>query len=295
MESREAAEQRETAAPSFAAAALALGAPPLAWQVAMALGWAAAASTLHRIRRGEGALLAVNLSLIVREGLRRPGALAETVVSVLAIALMYAFNDLYDAPTDSNNPKKDRALIATYLEHRRVATFTIVVAKLLTLAFAVATLEPRAVAALAAVMGANVFYSILLKGVPVADVIWCGLWGALYAVIVTASPVLWVLVGLMTAICHLYQALDDRVADAANAITTTAVRSRTLSTAVLTVLSVLLWAVLRAPFGDAWALSAFVPLGIYFASAHPRTGWLLTKAYFAVMWLSVLGLTRATG
>jgi 4-hydroxybenzoate polyprenyltransferase len=141
------------------------------------------------------------------------------------------------------------------------------------------------VAALAAVMGANVLYSILLKGVPVADVIWCGLWGALYAVIVTASPVLWVLVGLMTAICHLYQALDDRIADAANAITTTAVRSRTLSTAVLSVLSVLLCAVLRAPLGDVWALSAFVPLAIYF----------VTKAYFAVMWLSVLGLIRATG
>jgi 4-hydroxybenzoate polyprenyltransferase len=294
MDSREAAQQREAVSPPFASAAPADAALPLGWQTAMALGWAGAASTLHRIRRGEGALLAVNLSLVVQQG-PGPRALAGVVVSVLAIVLMYAFNDLYDAPTDSKNPKKDRALIATYLEHRRASTLAIVAVKLLTLAFAAATLDARAVVALAAAMLVNVVYSTMLKGVPVVDVAWCGLWGALYAAIVSPSPAHWVLVGLMTAICHLYQALDDRAADAANAITTTAVRSRTLSTAVLGVLSVLLFAALRAPFGDAWAATAFTPLAIYFACGSPRTGWLLTKAYFAAMWLSVLGLTRAAG
>ena len=42
---------------------------------------------------------------------------------------------------------------------------------------------------------------------------------------VRENPMPLVLIGLMTAVCHLYQALDDRTADAANAITTTAVRS----------------------------------------------------------------------
>ena len=75
--------------------------------------WAGLASTLHRVRRGEGALLAVNLSLIVHQGLSHPRGLAQVLVSVLAIGLMYAFNDLYDAPGDAHNPRKDRALIAT--------------------------------------------------------------------------------------------------------------------------------------------------------------------------------------
>ena len=262
---------------------------------AAALLWAGVASTLHRVRRGEGALPAVNFSLIAYLGSDQPNALASAVISILAIGLMYAFNDLYDAPTDSNNPKKDRALIATYLEHRLASALAIVAGKLLTLAFAFATLDPRAVVALAGTMAVNVVYSMALKGVPIVDVAWCGLWGALYASIVSATPALWVLVGFMTAICHLYQALDDRAADAANAITTTAVRSRTLSTAVLAALSVLLFEALRTPFGDAWAASAFAPLAIYFVCGNARTGWLLTKAYFAVMWLSVLGLTRATG
>src|SRR3954463_15240146 len=71
-----------------------------------ALAWAFLASTLHRVRRSEGALLAVNLSLVVGHGGEPTPALAEAGVSLLAIALMYAFTDLCDAPLDWNNPKK---------------------------------------------------------------------------------------------------------------------------------------------------------------------------------------------
>src|SRR2546425_12627636 len=68
-------------------------------------------STVHRIRRGEGALLAVNLSLIVHQSASLSRSVAQAVVSVLAIGAMYAFNDLYDGSCDWNNPKKVRALI----------------------------------------------------------------------------------------------------------------------------------------------------------------------------------------
>jgi len=268
---------------------------PLAWNTAAAVLAAGVASTLHRIRRGEGALLAVNLSLIVHQGLSLPRSLAQALVSVLALGLMYAFNDLYDAPTDSNNPKKDQALIATYLEHRRVCALSIFVLKLLTLVISFAALGVPATVALTAVMLVNVLYSTRLKGVPVIDVAWCGLWGALFAAIVGAPPALLVLVGLMTSVCHLYQALDDRVADAANGITTTAVQSRVLSRNVLCALTLLLFAVLRVPFGDAWALTAFTPLVLFFTADNPRTGWLLTKVYFGVAWIHLLGIDRATG
>jgi hypothetical protein len=144
-------------------------------------------------------------------------------------------------------------------------------------------------------MVANVVYSMALKGVPVVDVVWCGLWGALYAAIVTSSPSALVLVALMTAVCHLYQALDDRVADAANAIVTTAVRSATLSRDVLVVLCGLLFVVLRGPLGSVWALTAFAPLGLFWACRDPRAGWLLTKLYFGIVWLYVLELGRAAG
>jgi 4-hydroxybenzoate polyprenyltransferase len=280
---------------SLAATPAALGAPSLVTGTVAAITWAGAASTLHRIRRGEGALLAINLSLVAFLGTGRPDGLATALVSMLAIGAMYAFNDLYDAPTDANNPKKDRALIATYLEHRRVCALAIIGVTVGSIAFAGTMLGTRACVAVAGTMVANVVYSMALKGVPVVDVAWCGLWGALYAAIATASPSLLVLVALMTAVCHLYQALDDRVADAANAIVTTAVRSPTLSRNVLVVLCGGLFVALRAPLGAAWALTAFAPLGLFWACRDPRAGWLLTKLYFGIVWLYVLEMGRAAG
>jgi 4-hydroxybenzoate polyprenyltransferase len=261
-----------------------------------AVFWAGIASTLYRMRRGEGALLAVNFSLIAYQGgLETPVGLAGLLVSVMVMGLMYAFNDLYDAPLDVNNPKKDRSLIAAYLEHRSICSIAIWVLSLLTIGLAFAALGARPAVMVAAVFVVNVIYSTLLKGAPVIDVVWCGLWGALFAVVIETSPSLLVLVGLMTAVCHLYQTLDDRAADAANHIVTTAVRSAALSRNVLAALSLLLFFVLRPWFGDLWALTAFVPLALYFVSPSARVAWLLSKVYFGIMWLSVLELGPAAG
>ncbi len=260
-----------------------------------ALSWAVLASTLHRVRRGEGALLAVNLSLIAFERPRLSVGLAEAAVSLLAIGAMYAFNDLHDAPADWKNPKKDRGVIAAYVAHRRAAHVTVLLLKLLTLGVAFATLGPRATAAVAGVMTVNLVYSLALKGIPVADIVWVWLWGVLYAAIVETSIPLLVVVGLMTAVCHLYQTLDDRVPDAANGIRTTAVRSPVLARNVLALLSLLLFTSLQAPFGGLLALTAFTPLALFFAVGNPGTGWLLTKAYFGVVWLCLLGISGAAG
>lgn len=255
------------------------------------VSWAVLASTVHRIRRGEGALLAINLSLIVYAGAGAAVGVMQALVSTLAMLTMYAFNDLYDAPDDWKNPKKDRALIATWINHRRLGGIVIFLLKLLTLALAL-TLGPLAAAAVAAVMIVNVVYSTVLKGVPVADVATVWLWGALYAGIVSTSTSLVVLVGVMTGICHLFQALDDRGPDAANGINTTAVRSAVLSRNVLIVLSALLFLALHGSLG-LLAVTAFTPLVMFFLVANPGRGWLLTKAYFAVMWLYLLGTTGA--
>src|SRR5437867_8316745 len=241
------------------------------------LSRAVLASTVHRIRRGEGALLAVNLSLIVHQSASLSRSVAQAVVSVLAIGAMYAFNDLYDAPRDWNNPKKDRALIELYVEHRRAGILAAFVLQVVTLFIAFMALGSVAGGAVLAVMIVNLLYSIVFKGVPVADVAWVWLWGTLYASIVGGPLRLLVLVGLMTAVCHLFQALDDRVPDAANGIRTTAVRSPTLARNVLLVLSLLLFAALHAPLGALLALTAFTPLALYFMIDRAGTAWLLTK------------------
>lgn len=253
-----------------------------------ALAWGVLASTVHRVRRGEGVLLAVNVSLIALAHTTVARALVQACVSTLAILVMYAFNDLYDAPVDSRNPKKDRRLIATWLAHRKVGVVVAVVLKVVTLAMAMAWLGTSAAAAALAVMIVNVVYSTMLKGVPVADIVAVGVWGTLYAAIVGGPPALLVVVGLMTAICHLFQVLDDREPDAANGIVTTAVRSRRLSRDVLIALSLLLAGIVLPYLGVLGAVTTFVPLLIFFTVDDAGIGWLLTKAYFAGMWLSLL-------
>jgi 4-hydroxybenzoate polyprenyltransferase len=260
-----------------------------------ALVWAVLASTGHRIRRGEGALLAVNLSLIVHQGGDVARVATQALVSTVTILVMYAFNDLYDAPDDWNNPRKERRLVAIWLEHRRVGVLATCMLKLATLALAVAALGPRPAAIVAAVMVVNVAYSTLLKGMPVADVLAVWTWGALYAAIVDPSAALVFLVGVMTGICHLFQALGDRVPDAANGIATTAVRSAALSRNVLIALVLVLAATLVGPLGGVGAASALVPLVIFFVVPDASVGWLLTKGYFAVVWLAVLGSGGAAG
>ncbi len=261
-----------------------------------ALAWAVVASTGHRLRRGEGALLAVNLSLIATQAdgdWARAALLA--LVSTLAILVMYAFNDLYDAPADWNNPKKDHRLIATWVQHRRVGVPVTFVLKLLTLALALVTLGPTPAAAVAAVMIVNVVYSTTAKGMPVADILAVAVWGALYAAIVDPSPRVALVVALMTAICHLFQVLDDREPDAANGIQTTAVRSAALSRAVIVALTAALVAAVLGPLGALGACTALTPLAVFFLVRDAGVGWLFTKAYFAVMWLAVLGHIRAAG
>lgn len=289
------AEPQAGYAPPFAETAIPAAVVPAPSLTVATFVWAALASTIRRTQRGEGALLAINLSLIAYQGASLPVMLAQAVVSTMAILLMYAFNDQYDVASDVNNPKKDQHLVSTYLEHHREFGIWIFALKFVTLALSMLTLGAGATAALAAVMVVNVVYSTLLKGVPVVDVAWCGLWGLLYAAIIGGPPAILIFVGLMTAVCHLYQALDDRASDAANGITTTAVRSEALSRNVLFVLSVLVFAVLRPALGAGWALTAFTPLGLFFVAGNPRTGWLLTKVYFGVVWLYLLGIASATG
>jgi len=292
------AAKRDPQLPRFASIATATAPTYVASEssVLAALGWAVADSTLHRIRRGEGALLAINLSLIVFHGDLFTGrGVAQALVSVLAILVMYAFNDLYDAPVDWNNPKKDRALIQTWLEHRRAGVLATVVLKIVTLGVTFATLGSFAAAAVAAVMIVNVVYSTMLKGVPVADVVAVWVWGSLYAAIVDPTFTVVFLVGLMTGICHLFQALDDREPDAENGIETTAVRSAALLRNVLVALTLCLFASLYGSLGLAGALTAVLPLAIFFVVADAGVGWLLTKAYFAVVWLWLLGSSGAAG
>ena len=50
---------------------------------------------------------------------------------------------------------------------------------------------------------------------------------------------------------------------------------------------------LRDPFGDLLALSALIPFALFFLLRNSHLAWVLTKLYYGVMWLLVLGPGRA--
>ena len=255
--------------------------------------WAMAASTYHRIFLGEGVLIAINVSILLYRAVGLVELIAGTIVSVLTLGVMYAFNDAYDALADRHNPKKDQRQVSVYIDHRRACYRLLLAAKILTVVLAWVLLGPASATATATVIAVNFIYSTTLKGVPIVDVAWCGVWGAAFAAVVLPPVDLMILVGLMTAVCHLYQALGDRSADAQNRIMTTAVFSSGASAIVLFVLSAMIGMMLRDPFGDLLALSALIPFALFFLLRNSHLAWVLTKLYYGVMWLLVLGPGRA--
>jgi 4-hydroxybenzoate polyprenyltransferase len=257
------------------------------------IAWAMAASTFHRIWLGEGVLIAINLSILLYRGVGPGELIAGTIVTVLTLGVMYAFNDAYDAVADRHNPKKDQRQVSVYIDHRGTSYRILFAAKILTVVLAWLLLGPASAAATATVLAVNFIYSTALKGVPIVDVAWCGVWGAAFAAIVLAPTDLMILAGLMTAVCHLYQALGDRSADAENRITTTAVFSSSASAAVLFVLSAMIGLMLRGPLGNLAALTALIPFALFFLLRNPHVAWILTKVYYGGVWLAVLGQTRA--
>jgi 4-hydroxybenzoate polyprenyltransferase len=285
--SSEASALDAAAATSAAATRTSTGSPfPL-------IAWAMAASTYHRMWLGEGVLLAINVSILFYRAVGLADLIAGTIVSVLALGVMYAYNDVYDAESDRQNPKKDQRQVSVYIDYRQTCYRAIFGASVATIALAWVLIGPASATATAIVLAVNYVYSRALKGVPFVDVAWCGIWGAAFAAVVLPPADLMIMVGLMTAVCHLYQALGDRLADAQNRITTTAVFSSTGSATVLFVLSAMIGMLLRGPLGDLVALSAMIPFALFFLLRNTHLAWILTKLYYGLVWLAVLGQGNA--
>ena len=238
---------------------------------------------LHqRVRRGEGGLFLVNAALALQWHPVGEG-LGLAAISLGCLLALYLFNDVVDARDDQHNPKKNRFLAAMYSRNR--STFFGVWVLLTGLVIAPAAwLDARAAAAVLAVTLVNVTYSLLCKKVPLLDVVWVGLWGGVYASIVTSSPAWILMVAAMTAVCQIYQTCEDRGADARNGVATSA----TLAAPVLSLLQAGLAGVLVV---TAWSVEsgtaavAFAGLFAYWLAwrDQPRTPWILAKAHFSVV------------
>lgn len=248
--------------------------------------WALTAPLLHRIRRGEGGLLVVNVLLAFK---LNPAAVALglSVVSVLCLLTLYLFNDLIDAHDDRKNPKKDHALAAVYAHYQKPLLFVWLTLTGVAVATSLA-IDANAGAAVVVVSLVNVAYSLLGKKIPYGDLATVCLWGGSFTAIVTSNPAWFALTGIMTAVCHIYQASEDREADRANQVRTSAALASTRLWALQTALALAL-------ASACWALQpgllplSFAAFVYYWWRWHeqPRVGWFWSKVHFAfvVMWL----------
>jgi 4-hydroxybenzoate polyprenyltransferase len=240
----------------------------------------------NRIRRGEGALLAVNGALAAATHPALATLAGAVALSGLVLTIAYGINDWRDAEHDLRNPKKDKRLIQAILERRR--PFLVWLCGLHAAAFVLALgiLGPRSAAAVGTMLAVNFLYSWWVKGAPALDLVAVVAWGASYAAIVSPSPVFWASVGLMTGMMHVFQMQQDRWVDAANEVSTTAVRLPQLVTLSLAGLCILLAAILYRPLGPLGALSAFIPLGLRLLLVDTGRAWMACRVYcgFALLW-----------
>ena len=233
----------------------------------------------ERFRRGEGALLLVNTALAAAA---RPSArtlFGAIAVSGLVLATAYAVNDWRDAEADQRNPKKNKRLVEAMLEYRRPFLVWLCALHAGLVALAFAALDARAALAVATMLGINFLYSWWGKGKPLLDLLVVGAWGASYAAIAASDARLCTIVGLMTAMMHVFQMHEDRAVDAVNEVSTTAVRLPHLATLSLGALCAGLAAALYEPLGPLVAASAFVPLGLRLSVSNTARAWMACRVY----------------
>ena len=245
---------------------------------------------IRRLTQGEGVLLAINASIILYASAPLLTMGAQFLISLLVLALLYSYNDLHDCHLDRKNPKKDQELVSLLIAHRPRFYRVLALQAAITLLLAILFIGTTSVQAIISILLMNALYSGYLKKVPVIDVVWIALFGAVYVAIleVPLNYRIFVLVGVMTGISHIYQALGDRSVDRKNEVRTTAVFSPNVASALLLGFCAVLFLVLEHFFSLLIGLTALLPYALHRAMADPRRAWLLSKVYFAIIWLSLL-------
>ena len=254
------------------------------------LVWCAVTPLLHRVRRGEGQLLAVNASVALWYLSDLGTLLLQILISAAVLALLYLLNDVFDARRDLNDPAKYQTFVAFCVTHRTRLFGVLAVGHVAVFLLAWLLLGPRSAAAVAAVSIVNLLYSSFIKGMVAIDIPFVALWGGLFVLVPGLGlPIALVaMVGVMTSICHVFQITRDTDVDRLNRVRTSSVTSRWFPEVELVLLCVAMAAILWSVLGPVAAVTAAVPL-VLRHSLPNQTAWLLSKAYYGLIWLVVLG------
>jgi 4-hydroxybenzoate polyprenyltransferase len=274
-----------------------VGAPPAIAPAQLSIGsigWAIWRSLGHRFGRGEGLLLFINLSLVAARWPGLTAFVAQSLLAVLILALLYFLNDVFDAERDLNDPGKDRRFVLFLVQYRRELAGVLLALHVAVTALALFLFGARSAATVIAVLLVNLLYSMWIKGRPVLDIPWAGLWGGLYA-LTTGVPVpatIYLAVGAMTGVAHTFQVTRDRAVDQQNRVRTSAVATPKLMSGYMALCCAVLAACFWVHLGPLAASSALVPLILFVGMRSNQSAWMAAKGYYGVLWLLLIASLR---
>jgi len=278
-------------------------APAVLERPALAAVKIVAQAVAFRVRNLEMANLAGAASIALALHLPFPEVLYRTVFAFVLNALVYLNNDYLDATDDlksaTRNTEKTRFL-AAHMDAARAAQAGLV-ALLVALALA---FDVELLAALLLGGGTCFLYSLVLKRVPIADVVAMAVWGLAMPLcgVPLGSALGWCLalqLGSFAAVYETIQVMRDAPDDAAAGVRTTGVvlgaaRTRALSRALMLV-ACLLAALALHPVSALLAAGALlVPLDGAGGDAMERR-WTAVKLVYALSWLFTCAWIYFTG
>lgn len=241
---------------------------------------------LHRLRLGEGGLIGMATWAAAWESGNAATTVAVFVLTSVLLAALYLYNDVSDRAVDSYNPAKVAEHRAPLLQ-RPGAFFAIaIVAHAVVCASAWRLLGPWAASCAAALLALNPLYSSVGKRVPGLDVVIVGVMGAAVVGFGTSAPSLLLIAGAMTGISHAFQTRDDKVADRAAGIRSSATTAAPAREAIWFVLSATFAWTVYEWLGLPWAASGLIPYVLLSRAEDANRAWCVARLYFAVVWIA---------
>ena len=243
----------------------------------------------QRLKRQEGGLLVIVVSSLFFMGSPSDELLIRSILTLTTLSTLYFLNDLTDCVADQHNPRKDHLYMATLAQNRTPLWGWLCAQKAIIMALGWILVDITLAYTVLAICLINAAYSFKLKGVPYLDVVWVGLWGASIAAMagLHQPAVSYLVIGIMTAISHIYQVRVDAPVDTAHNVKTSAVLSHraTEIQIIFLCIGLVLLLIQAGLFWLSW--TACIPwlLGKFLESGR---AWVLARYYFGILWLCYL-------
>lgn len=244
-----------------------------------------------RIAKGEGGLILFNsihayfvFSLTTLFWL-------DSLISVVAMCALYNLNDFRDRNIDALNPKKNKDFINEILNQEKLYIFTNIILSTTAIALSFVFFTNEKTILMTLLITINWLYSYKFKSMPGLDILSVIIWGGLFASIAGSFQLhLFIIVGIMTGIAHIYQIITDKEADEKANIRTSIVALPKLHKYIILFYCFILGVFIYLHIDWIWAISCLIPLIVYLLSKNISLSWYVSRFYFLVCLIKLLYL-----